>query len=84
MHIGACHMWFKHISFMKEREKGLGKAKKKDMFSPLHAVYKLLITYFRTKNTPNDCNCRVKDMCPLDGQCQTSGFIYQAPVIRQQ
>ena len=31
---------------------------------------------------PN-CNCRNKSTCPLDGQCLTSGVIYQATVTRQ-
>ena len=35
------------------------------------------------ENTTNNCNCRMKDTCPLNGQCQTTGVIYQATVKRQ-
>ena len=29
------------------------------------------------------CNCRKNTKCPLDGQCQISGVVYQATVTRQ-
>ena len=32
--------------------------------------------------TPPGCNCRVKDACPLGGQCQVKGVVYQATVTR--
>ena len=27
------------------------------------------------------CNCRNKELCPLDGQCREEGIVYQATVI---
>ena len=41
--------------------------------------------YYRrhsTKDTTNNCNCRVKEKCPVDNKCQTSSLIYQATVTR--
>ena len=35
-----------------------------------------------TENTANNCNCRVKEKCPVDKKCQTSSLIYQATVTR--
>ena len=35
-----------------------------------------------TENTTNNCNCRVKEKCPVDKKCQTSSLIYQATVTR--
>ena len=32
------------------------------------------------KNKQGDCNCRVKNSCPLDNKCLTSQLIYQADV----
>ena len=29
------------------------------------------------------CNCTVKDECPVDGECQKMGVVYQAEVIRE-
>ena len=32
----------------------------------------------QTNPTPNrDCNCRQKENCPLSGQCQAVGIVYQ-------
>ena len=33
-----------------------------------------------TEDTTNNCNCRVKEKCPVDNKCQTSSLIYQATV----
>ena len=33
--------------------------------------------------TQPNCNCRKDKACPLDGQCLTTGIIYQATVVRQ-
>ena len=35
-----------------------------------------------TEDTTNNCNCRVKEKCPVDNKCQTSSLIYQATVTR--
>ena len=32
-------------------------------------------------NTPDICNCRNRNNCPLEGKCQQSGIIYQTTVI---
>ena len=32
------------------------------------------------KNTQKPCNCRVKNQCPLDGQCQADNVVYQSEV----
>ena len=29
-----------------------------------------------------ECNCRQKEKCPLDGNCQALGIVYQATVTR--
>ena len=34
------------------------------------------------EDTTNNCNCRVKEKCPVDNKCQTSSLIYQATVTR--
>ena len=39
----------------------------------------------RTQNTEsktNNCNCRIKEACPVNQKCQTSSLIYQATVTR--
>ena len=36
-----------------------------------------------TTTTQKTCNCRQRTTCPLDGQCLTSGLIYQATVTQQ-
>ena len=33
----------------------------------------------RTEN--NECNCRIKDNCPLQGNCLTKNIVYKAEVI---
>ena len=35
-----------------------------------------------TGSRTNNCNCRVKEACPVDQKCQTSSIIYQATVTR--
>ena len=35
-----------------------------------------------TENTTNNCNCRVKEKCPVDKKCQTSSLIYQATLTQ--
>ena len=37
-------------------------------------------------NTESDkeCNCRKKELCPMDGKCQFRNIIYQATVIPEQ
>ena len=35
-----------------------------------------------TSARADDCNCRIKSSCPLDGKCQQSGVVYQAKVTR--
>ena len=35
-----------------------------------------------TEDTTNNCNCRIKEKCPVDNKCQTSSLIYQATVTR--
>ena len=43
-------------------------------------------TLINTKNTKpitqKNCNCRQSKTCPLNGQCQTKGVVYQATVTR--
>lgn len=34
----------------------------------------------RKEETVNNCNCRVKQDCPLNGNCKTKDVIYQAEV----
>ena len=42
-----------------------------------------------SKNKPQpaepeiECRCNIRNECPLDGKCETSGIIYQATVTRQ-
>ena len=33
--------------------------------------------------TERNCNCRAKDACPLQGECQTKAVIYQAAVTNK-
>ena len=35
-----------------------------------------------TDITTNNCNCHVKDICPIDQTCQTSSLVYKASVTR--
>ena len=34
----------------------------------------------RATDNTDDCNCEVKENCPLDGKCRTSSIVYQATV----
>ena len=44
---------------------------------------KRLLTETQPNTTSVDnCNCRNKDTCPLPGNCQTKGVVYQATVKR--
>ena len=36
----------------------------------------------QTHNTKKNCNCRQSNTCPLNGQCQTEGVVYQVTVTR--
>ena len=31
----------------------------------------------------NECNCRIRNNCPLKGKCQTKGIVYQATVTNE-
>ena len=33
--------------------------------------------------TPNTCNCRNVENCPLNGECLTGNVVYQADVVQQ-
>ena len=35
-----------------------------------------------TESKTNNCNCRIKEACPVNQKCQTSSLIYQATVTR--
>ena len=35
-----------------------------------------------TESRTNNCNCRVKEACPVDQKCQTSNLFYHAMVTR--
>ena len=35
-----------------------------------------------TESKKNNCNCRIKEACPVNQKCQTSSLIYQATVTR--
>lgn len=35
------------------------------------------------QNHNNECNCRIKQECPLDGRCREKNIIYQASVTTQ-
>ena len=35
-----------------------------------------------TESKTNNCNCRIKEECPVNQKCQTSSLIYQATVTR--
>ena len=35
-----------------------------------------------TESKTNDCNCRIKEACPINQKCQASSLIYQATGIR--
>ena len=37
----------------------------------------------RNNVTERNCNCRAKDACPLQGECQTKAVIYQAAVTNK-
>ena len=37
----------------------------------------------KTDNNSKDCNCRVKDSCPLTGKCLNESIVYQATVTRE-
>ena len=36
-----------------------------------------------TKSRTNNCNCCVKEACPVDQKCQIPSLIYQAMVTRR-
>ena len=42
------------------------------------------ISNSETKPTQKPCNCRQKDTCPLNGECQTENIVYQATVHGKQ
>ena len=35
------------------------------------------------ENTQKPCNCRIKEQCPLDGQCQANNIVYQGEVSNE-
>ena len=37
----------------------------------------------RNNVTERNCNCRAKDACPLQGECQTKAVTYQAAVTNK-
>ena len=46
---------------------------------------KSVLNKLTEQQTPavNECNCRQKTTCPLNGKCQTEGIVYQATVTRE-
>ena len=42
----------------------------------------MLIKESNVENTINNCNCHVKETCPVKEKCQVSSLMYQATVTR--
>ena len=43
-----------------------------------------LLNNSKKENISRDCNCRVKNNCPLEGKCQTKSVVYKATVTTNQ